>query len=132
MTYFVKLKDLMCNFCGFYHFFNFSASFYPNWMKIISKLYQNFRPTRLLSWFGLRPVQTGPRTTVFSGPCSDEMEGPGPRSSQVRSWSGPVHQSYAVLRTGPLSTSANAPLLITAWIMDGYVKQCPKVDIHLL
>ena len=25
-----------------------------------------------------RPVRTGPRTTVFSGPCSDEMEGPGP------------------------------------------------------
>ena len=27
------------------------------------------------------------------------MEGPGPRS-----WSGPVHRSYAVLKTGPLST----------------------------
>ena len=32
------------------------------------------------------------------------MEGPGPRSSQDRSWSSPVHRSYAVLRTGPLST----------------------------
>jgi hypothetical protein len=33
------------------------------------------------------------------------MEGPGPRSSQDRSWFGPVRRSYAVLRTGPLSTS---------------------------
>ena len=37
MPYFVKLKDLTCNFCSFYHFFYFSASFYLNWMKIISK-----------------------------------------------------------------------------------------------
>jgi hypothetical protein len=27
---------------------------------------------------------------------------------------------------------ANAPLLITAWIMDGYVKQSPNLDICLL
>ena len=27
---------------------------------------------------------------------------------------------------------ANAPLLITAWIMDGYVKHCLKVDTYLL
>ena len=55
--------------------------------------------------FGPRPVQTGPRTAIYSGPCSDEMEGPGPWSSQNRSWSGPVHRSYAVLRIGPLSTN---------------------------
>jgi hypothetical protein len=29
MLNFVKFKDLMCNFCGFYHFIYFLASFLP-------------------------------------------------------------------------------------------------------
>ena len=93
----------------FLPFFLFLSQFLSELDENHIKIWINFKPTRLPSRFGPKPVQTGPRTAVFSGPCSDEMEGPGPRSSQDRSWSGPVHRSYAVLRTGPLSTIVNIP-----------------------
>ena len=78
MPYFVKLKDLTCNFCGFYHFFLFLSQFLSELDENYIKNLDNFRPTRLLSRFGHR-------TTVFSGPCSDKMEGLGLRSGPMRS-----------------------------------------------
>ena len=109
----------------FLPFLKFLSQFLSELDENHIKIWINFKPTRLPSRFGPKPVRTGPRTAVFSGPCSDEMEGPGPRSSQDRSWSGPVHRSwsgpvhrswsgpvhrsYVVLRTGPFSTIVNIP-----------------------
>ena len=41
MLYFLKFKDLTCNFCAFSGFFFFLVSFYPIWMKILSKFREN-------------------------------------------------------------------------------------------
>jgi hypothetical protein len=41
MLYFLKFKGLTCNFCAFSHFIYFSVSFYPIWIKIISKFREN-------------------------------------------------------------------------------------------
>ena len=92
MLYFVKFKDLTRNFCGFYHFIYFSTSFYPIWMKFILK----FR-----EYLGLHDYQLG---LVQDRSFSNKLERPGLRSSQDRSWSWSSPRSYAVLRTGLLST----------------------------
>ena len=67
---------------------------------------------------------------VFSGPCSDKMEGPGPRSSQDRSWSGPVNRSYAVLKTRPLSTTNDQWLsdINTHWVCVTWKN--PTFEVH--
>ena len=74
MPYFVKLKDLTCNFCGFYHFFNFSASFYPNWMKIISK----FRYILGLHVYHLGSVLDRSKPVLALTKWKDRDRGPGP------------------------------------------------------
>ena len=76
MIYFVNVKYLTCNFCGIYCLFFFSASFYLIWMKKKKNLakikgYMTTYPV----WSEL--VLTSPRTTVFFGPCLNELEGPG-------------------------------------------------------
>jgi len=93
MLYFVKFKDLTCNFCNFYHFINSLASFYLIWMKFILKFKKIYRTTRLPTRFGPGLVLIGLKTAVFFRSFSNKSEGPG-----LQSW------SFAVLRTGPLST----------------------------
>jgi hypothetical protein len=41
MLYFLKFKDLTCNFCAFSRFIYFLVSFYPIWIKIILKFREN-------------------------------------------------------------------------------------------
>ena len=56
MLYFLKFKDLTCNFCAFSHFFLFLGQLLSdlneNYMKILRKC----RATCLLSQFGPEPV----------------------------------------------------------------------------
>ena len=67
MLYFLKFKDLTCNFCAFSRSFYFLVSFYPIWMKILSKFRENvglqaYRLGSVLNW-----SWTSLRTAVFSG-----------------------------------------------------------------
>ena len=64
MLYFLKFKDLTCNFCAFsLFFFYFLVSFYPIWMKILSK----FRENVGLQAYHLGLVLNRSWTAVFSG-----------------------------------------------------------------
>ena len=64
MLYFLKFEDLTCNFCAFSCFIYFSVSFYPIWIKIISK----FRENVGLHFYRLGLVRTGPEPVL--GPRS--------------------------------------------------------------
>jgi hypothetical protein len=89
MLYFMKFKDLMCNFCGYCNFL-FLSQFSPDLDENYIKIYLKCRATRLLSRFNPKPVLTSPKTTVLTGLTLNESERPGP-----------VLRSYVVLRTGP-------------------------------
>ena len=67
MLYFLKFKDLTCNFCAFSRFFYFSVSFYPIWMKILSKFRENVGIQAHRLGLVLNRSWTGLRTAVFSG-----------------------------------------------------------------
>ena len=67
MLYFVKFKDLMCNFCAFSPFFYFSVSFYPFWMKITLKFRENVGLHTYCLKLVLNLSWTGLRTAVLSG-----------------------------------------------------------------
>ena len=64
MLYFLKFVNLTCNFRDFYCFIYFLASFYPIWIKIISKCSLNI---------GLHDYQFEP---VFFGFQNLEMKKP--------------------------------------------------------
>ena len=63
ILYFVNFGNLTCNFCNFNRFIYFSASFYPIWMKIISKLSYNVD----LHDYCYKQVRTGLICSVFIG-----------------------------------------------------------------
>ena len=67
MLYFLKFKDLTCNFCAFSHFIYFSVSFYPIWMKILSKFRENVGLQAYRLGLVLNRSWTGLRIAVFSG-----------------------------------------------------------------
>ena len=67
MLYFLKFKDLTCNFCAFSRFFYFSVSFYPIWMKLLSKFRENVGLQAYYLGLVLNQSWTGLRTAVFSG-----------------------------------------------------------------
>ena len=67
MLYFLKFKDLTCNFCAFSRFFYFSVSFYPICMKILSKFRENVGLQAYRLGSVLNRSWTGLRTAVFSG-----------------------------------------------------------------
>ena len=68
MLYFLKFKDLTCNFCAFSHFlFYFSVSFYSIWIKIIWKFRKNVGLHAYRLGSVLNRSWTGLRTAIFSG-----------------------------------------------------------------
>ena len=56
MLYFLKFKDLMCNFCAFSRFFIFLSQFLPDLNENYIKIWRKCRATRLPSRFGPEPV----------------------------------------------------------------------------
>ena len=61
MLYFLKFKDLTCNFCTFSRFFIFLSQFLPDLNKNFIKIYRKCRATGLPSRLGPEPV-LGPRS----------------------------------------------------------------------
>ena len=115
MLYFLKFKDLTCNFCTFsWFFYYFSVSFYQ----------KKFRATGLPSRFGPEPV-LGP-WSFWS--FSKKLRGPGLLVRLNRLQSGPVLGPIPVLQTGPWSTGVLIIYTRRCWSSVSLLTSCVLVD----
>ena len=104
-------KIWRATFALFFFFFYFSVSFYPIWMKFLSK----FRENVGLQAYHLGSVLNRSWTGLFRS-FSKKLRGLGLLVRLNRLQSGPVLGPFPVLRTGPWSTN---PRVWDPWRVEG-------------
>ena len=74
MLYFLKFKDLTCNFCAFSHFYLFLGHFLPDLHEILSKFRKNVGLQAYCLGLVLIRSWTSLRTAVFSSLSQNNWE----------------------------------------------------------